>query len=1677
MAKARSRPESIPRSRRDEAGQDFDLLLRGLPLPVWVCEARTLRILAVNRPAIEQYGYSRREFLGLRVSDLRAETERGRRSTLPRRGRMPLRKKDGSLVEAAITSGRCTYKGRAAIWLVAQEVQPASSPAHPAEVQTLLDSLDEALYIQDRAGRFLDVNAGAVRMYGYPREFFIGKMPADVAAPGRNDLEMVMRAVRRAFEGEPQQFEFWGRRSNGEIFPKDVHLYKGTYRGQKVVIALAQDITERKRMEAALRASEERFRLLVENASETFYQVSLQNDPLRGEVVFVSPQAEAMTGRRAEEFLRDPELWVRSIHPDDLPRVLETTRTLLNERIPVTREYRLWNADRKDFGWVSDRVTPRFDAHGRLIGYQGVARDITAHRQAQEALAASEAELRALVAALPDVVMVLDRDGRYLKIAPTHPEMLYKPAEELLGKRLHEIFSTPKADELLGYIREALEKQQSIHFEYALLIRGRVVWFAGATTPLTADTVVWVGRDITARKQAEEELQQRLGELSLLYEIAQRLQQILSPQSLANEILHALERALHWEHAAVFLVEASSGALAPFAVSDPGKEIGPGDLAGQVARSGQSLCLGNVDSALWQDTHSVLCVPLRFGNRPIGVVEVESTRLNAFNEGDQRLLETVSAQIAIAIQNARLYEETARRLTEVEALYQSSLSLGRSLEPRTIGAEVVRVLSEHLRWHHAAVHLRRGESEAVELVAFSQGHLADTLPARQVLTRVGEGLPGWVIRHGRMVNSGNLRADPRYHETFPGMNSGLYAPIWAGGRVIGCISIESEQQQAFSAEDERLVIALASQAAIAFENARLYREAVRAAERRSILHTASQEIAHLGQDLEQVYAAAHRAASRLMPSEAFVIALLDEARQEIDGVYLFDKGGRSPRLRIPLGQGLSGRVIQSKTSLLIHDHLESDLPGVHFGGPEAVRAILAVPMQVGERVIGVISAQSYRPGVYTEEDQLLLEMLAAQVAVAIENARLFEQTRRRMNELEALAQASQALTSDMPWPSLLEHILQAAARAIPAAEQGAIFLSEQPDGALHIQAQIASTNAAAQASLALQEGAGRACREKRPLLIADVAGVQSLIAVPLLRGEAAIGAIALANLSRREAFEERELPLLNTFASSVTALIERTRLFDETRRRADEFQALYQIASEMSSQSDLNALLKRIIEQAHALSGTAGSGLYLFDAERGELELVAITDPDIPTGLRLALGEGLSGQVAQKKEPMVVNDYQAWEKRPAIYEGFDFTSVLGVPLLYHGELIGVLTVHHRAAAGVARPGRGFSEQDVHVLSLLANAAAGAVYSARLFARLKHRVDQLSAIHAVDMAIGTTTDLRVSLQIVLENITRLLEVDATAALLFNPAMFTLQPVAARGFLTPSIMQTFLPAGKSLAGQAVLEKRPIYASGSSAQAEFAQRNLTAEQFVAYAAVPLLAKGEAKGVLEVFQRTPLKIAQEWSSSLEMLAAQAALAVDNALLFENLDRTHTELLMAYDATIQGWSQALELRDRETQGHSQRVLDLTLRMAHAMGLPSKEIQNIRRGVLLHDIGKMGIPDSILHKKSALTEEEWEIMRKHPQYAYDMLAPITYLREALDIPYCHHEKWDGSGYPRGLKGEAIPLSARLFTVADVYDALISHRPYRPACTKEQALEYIRAQAGKHFDPHVVEVFLKIIENG
>jgi HD-GYP domain-containing protein (c-di-GMP phosphodiesterase class II) len=221
-------------------------------------------------------------------------------------------------------------------------------------------------------------------------------------------------------------------------------------------------------------------------------------------------------------------------------------------------------------------------------------------------------------------------------------------------------------------------------------------------------------------------------------------------------------------------------------------------------------------------------------------------------------------------------------------------------------------------------------------------------------------------------------------------------------------------------------------------------------------------------------------------------------------------------------------------------------------------------------------------------------------------------------------------------------------------------------------------------------------------------------------------------------------------------------------------------------------------------------------------------------------------------------------------------------------------------------------------------------------------------------------------------------------------------------------------------------------------------------------------------------LQPGEPWLEFLNALASRAALAIDSAELFQTLQQTNTELSLAYDSAIEGWSLALEISGRENMEHTRRVLELTMRLAQMMEVSEEELVQMHRGVLLHDIGNLGIPELILLKPGALTEQERTIVRDHPRLAVQMLHSMPFLAPALDIPYHHHERWDGSGYPDGLQGERIPLPARIFAVVDVYDALLASRPYRPALTQAEALDHLRAQSGILFDPQVVKTFLSMI---
>jgi putative nucleotidyltransferase with HDIG domain len=356
--------------------------------------------------------------------------------------------------------------------------------------------------------------------------------------------------------------------------------------------------------------------------------------------------------------------------------------------------------------------------------------------------------------------------------------------------------------------------------------------------------------------------------------------------------------------------------------------------------------------------------------------------------------------------------------------------------------------------------------------------------------------------------------------------------------------------------------------------------------------------------------------------------------------------------------------------------------------------------------------------------------------------------------------------------------------------------------------------------------------------------------------------------------------------------------------------------------------------------------------------------------------------------------------------------------------------------------------------------------------------ELSTLLKVSSSLASTLDLTKVLQIAIESTTDLLGLDTGAIYTHEKGSLYL------GATTPPLPPQF-PEELRLANvhdhphiqSAITKKTPVYLEDArKAQLTPAEKIVVdSRHLISILYFPLLLQEDAIGVFIV--GTTDKVRQFTNSETDLcyiLSYQVSLAISNAQLHSEARQAFNELTRSYDAALEGWSRLLDMRDHGTDEHTHRVVDLTILLAQRMGISDVDLGHLRRGALLHDIGKMGIPDSILQKPDKLSEAELLIMKTHPEKAYQLLSQIDYLAPAIDIPYCHHEKWDGSGYPRKLKGEEIPAVARIFAVVDTFDAMTSDRPYRKALSKRESLDYIRDQSGKHFCPEVVTAFLKMI---
>jgi len=758
--------------------------------------------------------------------------------------------------------------------------------------------------------------------------------------------------------------------------------------------------------------------------------------------------------------------------------------------------------------------------------------------------------------------------------------------------------------------------------------------------------------------------------------------------------------------------------------------------------------------------------------------------------------------------------------------------------------------------------------------------------------------------------------------------------------------------------------------------------------------------------------------------------------------------------------------------------------------PPEIWAAVGMPLLSEAEAMGVLWVYHHSP--FTDQEVQMLGALANIIATALQRITLHEQTRLRTEQLAVLNEVGNALAETLNLTEILRLLSEAAQKLLPDVVALFVSLYEQETGLISVAFGLHNNEAIDVQQLPPvplepddQGTPSAVIRSGHPLILNDLSGnlpnpavptAQSAIYVPLKAKGLIVGLLQVqsAQLNR---FGPAEAELLSFIGTSAAIAIQNSRLFTENMERLETITALYVSAQKLSFDRDLTRLTRDVVRTCVDSYGAQAVWLARVESD-SVLRPLAFYPPENSQLSQMGTrwNDNQRGQLSPARKaidsgfPVIINDLQQdadFKPWLDLVEAQQLRSCIALPLISRDEPIGTLCLFSTEVGFFKLRRQSFLQAYAHHVSV-------ALENARLIAETGRRLQQLQSLRAIDAAITGSLDLRLNLKIILDQVITQLGSDAADLLILNKNTLALEYTAGRGFLSNTRQAMRFQVGQGLAGQVALTRRPLsipFLAQEPANDQTA--SLTTEGFASYYGMPLIAKGQVTGVLEIFHRRPFTPDPEWLEFLKSLTEQSAIAIDNATLFSGLQRTNLELALAYDATIEGWSRAMDLRDKETEGHTQRVTELALTLASSLGLSGEELMHLRRGGLLHDIGKMGVPDHILLKPESLTPEEWVMMKMHPTYAYQMLSSIAYLRPALDIPYCHHEKWDGSGYPRGLKGEQIPLAARIFSVVDVWDALRSDRPYRPAWPEEKVRHHIRALSGTDFDPRVVEVFLNL----
>ena len=559
-------------------------------------------------------------------------------------------------------------------------------------------------------------------------------------------------------------------------------------------------------------------------------------------------------------------------------------------------------------------------------------------------------------------------------------------------------------------------------------------------------------------------------------------------------------------------------------------------------------------------------------------------------------------------------------------------------------------------------------------------------------------------------------------------------------------------------------------------------------------------------------------------------------------------------------------------------------------------------------------------------------------------------------------------------------------------------------------------------------------------------------------------------------YSEAELRLLTSIGQQIATAVENARLYEETQQRLSELSALFEVSGSLRGAATVGEMLPIILDKTLEVVAAEAGAIFLVDQVAGEMVVPVVRGPmeEALVGRSFPLAGTLTERMSRTGKPDLSPDLAADLRMPeemrAMFRGTG--TGIGLPLRAADAPVGMMAVSWLVPHAV-------SDDEIHLLTAIADMAASAIYRANLFEQLQARLHGLSTLYEAGKTITATLRIGDVQDFIVGAASETLRAEGSYLFLWDEREETLVMRAAWGFLPEVVGQVKCRLGEGLSGWVFLEGKPVNIPDVAQDPRWKpepdyEAFLSTGRIVSALAVPLVVGARTLGVLGVVNKTAdgrrpkvVSFTPADESLLTTLAGQVAIAIENARLYEDV----RDLSLG---AIRSLASAIDARDPCTRGHSEQVARLSVLLAQELGWQGADLEMLEFAALLHDVGKIGIPDAILKKTEPLTRDEWNSIHLHPYQSAQMVKPVEPLQRIVPWIYHHQERWDGSGYPDGLKGERIPLASRIIAVADAFNAMTTDRPYRKAKSREEAIEELRRRAGTQFDPQVVEVFLELV---